>query len=95
MLEYWCANQALQWHPDKHRGGGEAEAEAKFKEVGEAYAVVGDAKRRKGYDAGSSLADFEGLEGLFSADGIDPELVFRLFKMQEAKNGGPTEALES
>ena len=41
------------------------------------------------------FADFEGLEGLFSADGIDPELVFRLFKMQEAKNGGPTEALES
>ena len=40
---------------------------------------------REGYDAGGSLADFDDLDGLFSADGVDPELVFKLFKMQEAQ----------
>ena len=40
---------ALRWHPDKNRDN-EAEAEEKFKAVGEAYAVLGDAEKRAMYD---------------------------------------------
>lgn len=40
---------ALLHHPDRNPGN-EKEAEAKFKEINEAYGIVGDEKRRKEYD---------------------------------------------
>lgn len=40
---------AKKYHPDMHPG--DAEAEAKFKEVNEAYAVLSDEEKRKKYDA--------------------------------------------
>ena len=39
---------AKQYHPDLHPG--DAEAEAKFKEVGEAYEVLSDAQKKARYD---------------------------------------------
>ena len=39
---------AKQYHPDLHPG--DAEAEAKFKEVGEAYEVLSDAQKKSRYD---------------------------------------------
>ncbi|WP_417908490.1 DnaJ C-terminal domain-containing protein [Candidatus Electronema sp. PJ] len=39
---------ALKYHPDKNPGN--KEAEAKFKEINEAYAVLSDEKKRKEYD---------------------------------------------
>lgn len=39
---------AMQYHPDRNKG--DAAAEAKFKEVGEAYAVLADADKRARYD---------------------------------------------
>ena len=39
---------AMQFHPD--RNPGDAEAEAKFKEVGEAYAILSDGDKRAAYD---------------------------------------------
>ena len=39
---------AMKYHPD--RNGGDKEAEAKFKEVGEAYEVLGDEQKRAAYD---------------------------------------------
>ncbi len=39
---------AKQYHPDMHPG--DAEAEAKFKEASEAYAVLSDADKRRQYD---------------------------------------------
>ena len=38
----------MQYHPD--RNPGDAEAEAKFKEVGEAYAILSDEQKRAAYD---------------------------------------------
>jgi curved DNA-binding protein len=39
---------ALQYHPDHHPG--DSESEEKFKEIGEAYAVLSDPEKRKEYD---------------------------------------------
>ena len=39
---------AMQCHPDRHPG--DKEAEAKFKEVNEAYQVLSDGQKRAAYD---------------------------------------------
>ena len=39
---------AMQYHPDRNPDN--KEAEAKFKEINEAYAVLSDAEKRKKYD---------------------------------------------
>lgn len=39
---------AMQYHPDKNQG--DKVAEAKFKEINEAYSVIGDSKKRQEYD---------------------------------------------
>jgi len=39
---------AMKWHPDRNQG--DAEAEAKFKELNEAYDVLKDAEKRAAYD---------------------------------------------
>ncbi len=44
---------ARKYHPDSNQG--DASAEAKFKEVSEAYDVVGDTKKRKEYDEARRL----------------------------------------
>lgn len=46
--------QALKFHPDRHSSGtdtAKAEAEAKFKELGQAYETLNDASTRFAYDA--------------------------------------------
>ena len=40
---------AFQYHPDKNPGN-EKESEAKFKEINEAFAVLGDESKRQQYD---------------------------------------------
>ena len=45
---------ALEWHPDKHEQADDekkAEAEEKFKEISEAYAVLSDPQKRQNYNA--------------------------------------------
>src|SRR5437879_24693 len=44
---------ARKYHPDANKG--DASAEARFKEVSEAYSVLSDEKRRKEYDEARSL----------------------------------------
>lgn len=74
---------AKQYHPDLHPGD-EAAAE-KFKEINEAYSVVGDADKRAKYDRGEMDDQFSGGSGFnpfggqggFSASGFDD--LFNMF----------------
>ena len=66
---------ALKYHPDKNPGDGEAEE--KFKEIAEAYAILSDPEKRSRYDrfghtATTGAGDFGGfsnIEDIFSAFG--------------------------
>lgn len=40
--------KSKEWHPDKHKG--DAKVESKFKEINEAYEVLGDEAKRRNYD---------------------------------------------
>jgi molecular chaperone DnaJ len=58
--------KAHQYHPDKSTGD-----EAKFKEINEAYQVLGDAKKRSQYDQfGSSFESAQGQGGFSGFDGF-------------------------
>lgn len=49
---------ARKWHPDQNAGN--EKAEEKFKEVQEAYDILGDAKKRKEFDSGGFNIPFTG-----------------------------------
>merc|ERR1712018_566975 len=73
--------RALVHHPDRHSGASEEERkehERKFKEVGEAYGILSDTKKRSRYDNGHDLDDLEGHGHGFGAD-IDPNQIFQAF----------------
>ncbi|MFI3260242.1 MAG: molecular chaperone DnaJ [bacterium] len=74
---------AKEYHPDKNKSEG---AEAKFKEIGEAYSVLSDETKKRNYDQYGS-ADFGGASGAgayggfggFDAGDIDLDSVLRDF----------------
>ncbi len=68
---------AVKYHPDKNPG--DASAEAKFKEISEAYDVLKDAEKRSAYDRFGHAA-FQGAgagAARGAAGGVDPFDVFR------------------
>ena len=58
---------AKRYHPD--RTGGDKAKETRFKEIGQAYDVVGDPEKRRQYDAMRSGASFGGFPGFSDAAG--------------------------
>jgi DnaJ family protein B protein 4 len=79
---------ALKWHPDKNAEDKEL-AEKKFKEIAEAYSVLGDKEKRANYDRnGNSNDDFmprgkgpqmRGYQRSWTNHGVDPNEIFRQF----------------
>ncbi|KAG5892978.1 hypothetical protein JTB14_015022 [Gonioctena quinquepunctata] len=69
--------RALVHHPDRHANASDTEKkeqEKKFKEVGEAYGILSDPKKRARYDNGQDMDDFDG-----GMSDIDPSQVFQTF----------------
>lgn len=58
-----------KWHPDKHKG--DKTAESKFKEINEAYEVLGNAKRKAQYDQFGSAGMGGGAGGGAGFGGFD------------------------
>mmetsp|Transcript_9721 Transcript_9721/g.11074 ORF Transcript_9721/g.11074 Transcript_9721/m.11074 type:complete len:311 (-) Transcript_9721:217-1149(-) len=69
---------AMKYHPDKNQGENKEQAEAMFKQIGEAYAVLSDAERRKTYDRFGEEGLKQGAAGS-SQFGIDPRELFAQF----------------
>lgn len=59
---------AMKYHPDKNPG--DKEAEARFKEVGEAYAVLSDAQKREAYNNFGHAGVGAGAEGMGGMGGF-------------------------
>uniref|UniRef100_A0ACD6A051 Uncharacterized protein n=1 Tax=Avena sativa TaxID=4498 RepID=A0ACD6A051_AVESA len=65
---------AMRWHPDKNPTG-KTDAEAKFKDITEAYNVLSDATKRTVYDQFGE----EGLKGLPQQSGGNADDIFAEF----------------
>lgn len=64
---------ALQYHPDKAQGEeAKEEAEAKFKEIGEAYEILWDEEKRAKYDRGEDINPPPGQRGGGFPQGFNP-----------------------
>ena len=88
---------ARKWHPDLHQGKDKEAAEAKFKQINEAYEVLSDAEKRAKYDRlGANWRDGQdfqpppGAEGysFYTATGADDSGFSDFFEMLFG-GGGP------
>ncbi len=87
---------AMQYHPDRNPGN--HEAEEKFKEAAEAYAVLSDSEKRAQYDqfghsmGGRGFQGFEGFEDAFRGFGDVFGDIFEDFFGGSARGGGRSRA---
>lgn len=75
--------RALIHHPDRHANASDEEKreeEKKFKEVGEAYAVLSDKQKKNRFDSGQDLDDVE----------FDPSQMYHQFFSFTSDYGQPT-----
>lgn len=76
---------AMEWHPDKWQSNEDADkekAEEKFKEIGEAFAVLSDPQKRRRYDMGV-------LDGDSECGGHHQEMdPYQMFNMQQGGRRG-------
>jgi molecular chaperone DnaJ len=99
---------ARKYHPDQNPG--DAAAEAKFKEIGEAYAVLSDAEQRRQYDAVRAMAGggarfaagpggggngFEDVFGSMFGGGAGPNVRYQQYPQGGAGGGGFEDILSS
>lgn len=74
---------AMKWHPDKNPNNKE-EAEHKFKDIGEAYSVLSDEKKRKTYDQFGTTkpqnAEFSGNFGDFQQNAFTANQAEQIFQ---------------
>ncbi len=77
---------ALKYHPDKNSG--DSEAEAKFKEVSEAYEVLSDPKKREMYDRYGKESVFAGAGGGAAGPGGFGSMDDALRTFMDAFGGG-------
>ncbi|PHH74017.1 hypothetical protein CDD83_4638 [Cordyceps sp. RAO-2017] len=83
---------AVKLHPDKNPG--DEEAEAKFKDMQEAYETLSDPQKKAAYDNGDDLMDpsdmFGGGGGGMGGGmgGIDPEILFSMMNQGGFGGGG-------
>src|SRR5881397_2704284 len=75
---------AARYHPDKNPS--DAKAADRFKEISEAYQVLGDASRRKQYDQMRQLGAFGGFGGRSGA----PALVRQAVRRVAGRSGSRT-----
>ncbi|MBN1560565.1 J domain-containing protein [candidate division KSB1 bacterium] len=74
---------AKKYHPDKHKG--DPQAENRFKEISEAYAVLGDPKKRAQYDQMRRLG---GYDSNFQNVDFDLRDIFGGFRQRRSAGGG-------
>ena len=63
-------NLAMKYHPDRNLGK-EKEANEKFKEINEAYEVLGDPEKRKQYDAWGTVGNGDIFGSPFTRSGVE------------------------
>src|SRR3989338_2619565 len=80
---------AKEYHPDKNKGN--KQAEEKFKEISEAYYVLGDEKRRKEYDMyGSAQSGFQGQPGNHYQNADFSSIFEQMFQSRGKRSRGKT-----
>ncbi|OLL23550.1 DnaJ subfamily C member 7 [Neolecta irregularis DAH-3] len=82
---------ALENHPDKNQN--DPEAEARFKDIAEAFEILSNPQKRARYDSGADLeSDLMGHGGGFggghATGGIDPEILFQMMNSMGGMGGG-------